>query len=168
LRQDEIERILLALGCDPQVTPVTETARVGFAWLFAIETAMRAGEIVGLRWADINGAVAKLHMTKNGEARDVPLSVEAVRLLNFLPRGKSDDTVFQIDSHSLDALWRKGRDRALVEDLHFHDARREALTRLSKKLPVMELAAVSGHLDLRILMKTYYAPDAADIATRMG
>lgn len=166
--QGEIERILMALGCDPQVTPVTATARAGFAWLFAIEVGMRAGEIVGLRWSDIHGNVARLPKTKNGRERNVPLTVEAVRLLNFLPRVESDDRVFQIDSRSLDTLWRKGRDRALVKGLHFHDSRREALTRLSKKLPVMELAAVSGHLDLRILMKTYYAPDAADIATRMG
>jgi len=45
---------------------------------------MRAGEIVGLRRQDITGRVAHLPETKNGDARNVPLSSEAVRLLEAL------------------------------------------------------------------------------------
>ncbi len=47
---DEIERLLLALGYSRTATPKTRTACVGAAFLFAIETAMRAGEIVGMQW----------------------------------------------------------------------------------------------------------------------
>jgi integrase len=164
----EVECLLRTLVCDPQVTPVTKTARVGFAFLFALETAMRAGEIVGLKWADITGHTAVLRMTKNGHGRVVPLSREALRLISLLPHTGPDGSVFQIESQQLDFMFRRATAKALIEDLHFHDSRREALTRLAKKLSPMELAKVSGHRDLRILLNVYYAPDVADMASRIG
>lgn len=166
--QDEIDRLMLVMGCDPQVTPTTMTARAGFAFLFAIETAMRAGEIVGLRWGDIKDNVAELDKTKNGSSRRVPLSVEARRLLTMLPRPENVESAFQIDSQNLDALFRKAKAMALIDDLHFHDTRREALTRLASKVDVMTLAKISGHRDLRILQNTYYAPKMEDIAALLG
>ena len=57
---------------------------------------------------------------------------------------------------------------ALIEDLHFHDTRREALTRLSKVFDVMELARISGHRDLRVLQNVYYAPSVKDLADKLG
>ena len=165
---DEIERILYALGYVDGVTPDTKTARVGVAALFAIETAMRAGEICELTWDNINfdRRVAHLPKTKNGHPRDVPLSKEAIKLLQCLP--KDADTAFNVPVASLDVLWRrKGCARAGVEGLHFHDLRREALTRLAKKVDVLTLAKISGHRDLRILSNTYYAPDMADIANQL-
>jgi len=61
-------------------------------------------------------------------------------------------------------VFRRARDNCGIQDLHFHDTRREALTRLSKKVPVEVLAKISGHRDLRILLNVYYRPDMADIA----
>jgi len=164
LEPSEIHRLLLAMGTDPQITPSTTTARVGFALLFAIETAMRAGEICNLTWPDIKGRTAHLSDTKNGHERDVPLSKEALRLISLLPRDEADDRVFLLNSDQIDALFRKAKARALIDDLHFHDSRREALTRLSAKVDVMTLAKISGHRDLRILQNTYYAPRMEDVA----
>ncbi|WP_050764622.1 tyrosine-type recombinase/integrase [Marinomonas sp. MED121] len=56
------------------------------------------------------------------------------------------------------------RNKCLLDDLHFHDSRREALTRLATKVDVLNLAKISGHKDLRILQRVYYAPDMADVA----
>lgn len=163
---DEIERLLLACGYDYAAAPETAQARVGAALLFAIETAMRAGEIVNLTWSHVylDRRVAHLPLTKNGHARDVPLSREALRLLDQLALIREGDSVFQIASPILDALFRKAKARALIEDLHFHDSRREALSRMARKVGVLDLAKISGHRDLRILQNTYYAPDAADLA----
>jgi integrase len=72
-----------------------------------------------------------------------------------------------LSTSTLDALFRKAKARALVEDLHFHDTRREALTRLSKVFDVMELARVSGHRDLRVLQNVYYAPAIGDLAAKL-
>jgi len=161
ITDDEIERICLATGYhDGRLD--TAMSRVGAAFLFAIETAMRAGEICGLRAEDVNGRVAHLPKTKNGYARNVPLSSRAIEILAQLPDGES--TLFNVAGASLDALFRKAKARAIIEDLHFHDTRREALSRLAKKVDVLTLAKISGHRDLRILSNVYYQTDMGEVA----
>jgi len=169
---DEIERLIYCCGYERDAAPVTEQARVGAAFLFEIETAMRAGEIVNLKWSDVDitRRVANLRSaprerprTKNGDDRVVPLSLEALRLIEQC-RGIDATRVFAIGGDQLDVLFRRARDRALIDDLHFHDGRREALTRLAAKVDVMTLAKISGHRDLRILLRVYYAPNMESVA----
>ncbi len=157
----------MALGYDCNEPPATITARVGAAMLFAIETAMRAGEIVSLTWnhVDTGTRVAHLPKTKNGFSRDVPLSQEAVRIINQV-RVDDTESVFNLRSDQVDALFRKAKSRALITDLHFHDTRAEAITRLSKKVDILTLARISGHRDLRKL-QIYYRESAAEIAKRL-
>lgn len=158
LTQEQIDAILYTCGTG------TTTAQVGAVMLFALETAMRAGEICGLTWEHVHNRHVHIPETKNGEARDVPLSSKAKELIN---QQTKEDPVFSISTSQLDALWRKCRDRALIEDLHFHDTRRTALTRLAKKFGVMDLAKISGHKDLRILQEVYYAPTVDDLADKL-
>jgi len=56
------------------VLAITGYQRVAVAFLFAIETAMRAGDICGLVDSDIVSRTATLRQTKNGTMRGVPLS----------------------------------------------------------------------------------------------
>jgi integrase len=159
------EKELMALKISAGHDLTNATARAYHAFLFAIETAMRAGEIIGLRSEDISfeKRFARLPMTKNGTSRDVPLSSEAMRLIKELPKS---DPVFNLSSHLLDALWRKLRDRAAVTDLRFHDSRHEAITRLARKLDVLDLARMVGHRDLKMLM-IYYNATAEELAKRL-
>ncbi|WP_027469163.1 tyrosine-type recombinase/integrase [Deefgea rivuli] len=169
--QDEIDRLLLACGYDHNEKPITMQSRVGSALLFAFETGMRAGEIVGIKpeHIDLTRRIVHLPKTKNGHPRDVPLSKEAIRLLQQLDGiAPPKAAVFSISSGSLDALFRKARDRAMIEGVRFHDSRAEGLTRLAKKLSPMELAKVSGHRDLRILLNTYYREDPASLVDKLG
>lgn len=173
---DEIERLLFALGYDyNDAPPATQTARVGAAFLFAIETGMRAGEIVALRRDEVFAEAR--YLTVTGQAtgagktaaarRDVPLSSEALRILRQL-EDLEGETVFGIASTAtLDALFRKAKGRALIDDLHFHDTRHEAITRLAKRLDVLELARAVGHRDLRQLM-TYYNETASALAKKLA
>lgn len=167
--EDEIERICLALGLDvDQAEPVTTVnQRVGVAFLFAIETAMRAGEICGLIPTDVAGRVATLRQTKNGTKRFVPLSSRATALLQLLPAPAEGGTLFGVTAGSLDALFRKAKKRAMIEDGTFHDTRHLAITRLAKKIDVLDLARMVGHRDLKQLM-VYYNESAASIATRLN
>lgn len=159
---DEIDRLCLALGFDDE--PVrSKNQAVAVAFLFAIETAMRAGEICALQSENISGRVAVLPMTKNGTKRDVPLSTRAIELLSFLPTPQEGEPMFGLTSASLDALFRKARGKSLVEGMTFHDTRHEAITRLAKKLNVLELARMVGHRDLRML-QIYYNETAAKLA----
>lgn len=159
----------MTLGIEvDQAEPVeTMTQRVGIVFLFAIETAMRAGEICGLMTADISGRVATLPQTKNGMKRAVPLSTRAAVLLELLPEQKEGGTVFGVTSKSLDALFRKAKTRAAINDATFHDTRHLAITRLAKKLNVLDLARMVGHRNLKQL-QVYYNETAEDIATRLG
>ena len=145
------DREMAALAISPGSDLSNATARTFHAFLFAIETAMRSGEILSLTWdnIDLKAKVAHLPMTKNGQPRDVPLSREAVRLLEALPYA---DPVFDLTSPLRDALWRKLRARAGVEGLTFHDARHMAITRLARRLDVLDLARMVGHKNISELM----------------
>lgn len=165
ITQDEIDRIVWACGD----TAETQQGRVGLAFRFALETAMRAGEILALEWADIDVGkrvayvrAVKPGAKKTGISRVVPLSSAALAIIERLSR--SNPTLFAMNSASLDALFRKAKRRAIIDGLHFHDSRAEALTRLSKKLDVMQLARVSGHRDLQTLHNVYYREQAEDMA----
>lgn len=167
---EEIERIAFVAGFDFAYPSLTSQSRTAEAMLFAIETAMRAGEICNAKWQDLRAEGKILHIptSKNGHARDVPLSMMARKIIQHLAliRKEDDDRIFQINSATLDANFRKLKDKAGLgaEDLHFHDTRREALSRMAKKVEVMTLAKISGHRDIKILLNTYYAPDMEEIA----
>lgn len=163
---DEIKRIRLSGGLDAGYSVKTATERSVMAFLFALETAMRSGEILGLVWkhVDLRKRVAHLPKTKNDDARDVPLSSEAVAILKSFPKGGGP--IFDISDRDRDVLFRKVRNRSAVENLHFHDSRAEAIWRLSKKLDVMQLARAVGHRDLKSLL-IYYQESAEDMAKRL-
>jgi integrase len=165
ISDDEIARMLHGFGYAYDKAPCTTTSRVGAAFLFAIETAMRAGEIAALTWDAISGSVAYLPITKNGFPRHVPLSVEARRILGQLPKD-GGMSVFGLKVGQIDALFRKVRSRAMIHNLHFHDTRHEAITRLARKLDVLDLARMVGIRDLRMLM-VYYNARPEDIAVRL-
>ena len=59
--------------------------------ILAIETGMRRGELLGLRWEHINldRRTCHLPITKNGNSRDIPLSNCAVETLSNLPHNLS-------------------------------------------------------------------------------
>lgn len=158
---DEIERLSVA-GNDPH----TSLGRAHIAFMFAIETGMRASEIAGLTAESVDAGrrVAHLARTKNGTARDVPLSREAIRLLELLPAG---DPLFGFHKGTtLSSNWYALKEKAVVVGLSFHDSRHEAVTRLSKKLDVLALARMIGHKNIRELM-TYYNETAEELAARL-
>ena len=144
--------------------------------LFALETAMRRGELLSLTWKDVDlkKRVAYLEITKNGTARAVPLSSRAVAVLESLKEEKdgvqalSVGKVFKTTEAALKKAFERACERAGINDFHFHDLRHEATSRLAEKLPnLIELAAVTGHKDLRML-KRYYHPRAEDLARKLG
>lgn len=163
----EIDRLLFATGYVFDNPPTTATARVGAACLYAVETAMRAGEIAGLAWENVKleQRYCKIEGGKTSAAkRDVPLSAEAIRIIEQMPKDAA--TVFNVTTAQIDALFRKAKGKAMVEDLHFHDLRHTAITRLAKKLDVLALARMVGHRDLRHL-QIYFNESAEDMANRL-
>lgn len=164
----EVEALAKAFGVWETLAAETQRNRIGLAFLFALETAMRSGEICELRWPDVHleERYVTVRTSKNGDSRDVPLTARAVQILRALPLGFAP--VFGLSAAKRDGLFRKVRDGvSTIKDLHFHDARAEAVWRLSKKLDVLELARVIGHRNLSSLL-IYYRATAAELARKLG
>ena len=102
--------------------------------VIALETGMRLGEIMSLRWSyvDLENQVARLTDTKNGTRRDAPLSSCAVATLETLPRSL-DGRVFPLAADTVKRGYRRAVERAELGDLRFHDLRHEATSRLFER-----------------------------------
>lgn len=124
--------------------------------MLALETAMRQGEILKLRWEHINlkTRVAHLPETKNGTKRDVPLSLKARDALIRMGV-KNQGRVFSYTPEGLKSTWRFMLLKLGIVNLHFHDMRHEAISRLFElgTLDMMEIAAISGHKSLAMLKR---------------
>lgn len=138
-------------------------------FLLALETAMRRSDLLRLRWADIDldRRTAHVRKSKNNEGRTVPLSSKAVAILENLERTESGE-VFPLTPNAVNKAWQRARRKANLDDLHFHDTRHEATSRLfEKSLNVMEVASITGHKDLTVLKK-YTHLYAEDLAKKLG
>ena len=177
LAPDEIESIVKH----------TESPTLAGIALIAVETGMRRGEIVGMTWEMVNlkKRTVTLPETKNGEKRIVPLSPEAIRILERIPR-RIDGKVWGLDDpHSVTTAFRKALSRsraayvkeceekgtkpdsAFLVNLTFHDLRHEATSRFFENgFNPMEVATITGHKTLQML-KRYTPLRAEDLAERM-
>jgi integrase len=170
----ERDFVVAALGFDG-ATVESIAHETAAAFLLALETAMRAGEILAIAPADVDyrARVVTLHRSKTGPGRVVPLSKRAAELLRIVSgkqllrvRQHREGRLFHVDNDSLDMTFRRARMAAGLSGLTFHDTRRTALTRLAKRFDVLELARISGHSNVSQLL-TYYAPDVGTFASRM-
>lgn len=149
-----------------------QACEAGPAWLaplvtLAIETAMRRGELAGLTDDAIAGAIAHLPKTKNGDARDVPLSPAAQAAIEAIRKAQGGRLVMPaaitITHAFIDATKAAG-----LADLHFHDLRREATSRLFEHgLGIQEVAAITGHRTWAMLA-VYTRPRVEDLARKLA
>ena len=166
--QDEIERLTIAFDLESDEW-ISEKQITGAMFLFAIETAMRSGEVRAIQNKHVTGNVVHLPSTKTGESRDVPLTDRALEILEKVGgiRTGPDQHPFDIDAESRDSVFRAARDKCEIVDLHFHDTRHEAITRLAKRLEILDLARMTGHRNLNELL-TYYEASGEDLAERLN
>lgn len=168
--QADVDAFLKAAGWAEDKKPTKGREYVGWALLLALETAMREGEICMPKVADFHEAERYLHLadTKNGDARNVPLSKKAIGYLKTLCEGKkAEDKIVPLVADTLCEYVLDVRRACGLEHLHFHDTRHTAATAMSKKLSnVLELSAQTGHRSLKSLQR-YYHPTAADIASKL-
>lgn len=140
------------------------------AVVFSLETAVRQGELINLRWehVDIKRRIALLTETKTNESRSVPLSTVALNTLNNLPT-RAGGRVFPIERQTLYRAFVRACIRAGIDDYNWHDLRHESISRLAERgdLSVLELSAVSGHKTLAML-KRYTHLQAERLAEKLG
>lgn len=135
--------------------------------LFALTTGMRRGELLGLRWPDVDleRRVAVLQNTKNGDRRSVPIVPEVAELLREHGRVRrlDNDLIFTRDAAEVwtfDKAWYAALKAAKVKDFRFHDLRHTAASYLAMSgASVPELAAVLGHRTLQMVKRYAHLSD---------
>lgn len=146
----------------------TKSEQLSHIILFAIETAMRRGEICKARWShlDLSKRILKIPQTKTGVPRTIPLSSKAIEILQTLPN--INESIFGLQSESISQAFERACRRANIIDLNFHDLRHEAVSRLFEKgFSLPEVAAISGHKTWAML-KRYTHLKAEDLAKKLG
>jgi integrase len=147
-----------------------KSREVALAYLLGCETAMRPWEMLGISKYQVHWRECFVHLedTKNGDERDVPLSPGAVEVLAELDRMNPGGEFFTVTEGTLTKLWADARTRAgYGKGIHFRHSRREGIRRLSKRLPILDLARAVGHRDLNSLM-IYYQEEASEMAKKLA
>ena len=165
LTDDERKRLLKA--CEEVNHPYLYTVVV-----LALATGMRQGEILAIRWDDVNfekGYII-LHETKNGERRRIPLTEHAYKVLKgfyekrdiatslIFPDFKSKQIgkVFHIRN-----AWNNLLDAAKIKDFRFHDLRHSAASYLAMNgASLAEIAEVLGHKTLQMVKRYAHLSEA--------
>lgn len=162
------------IGRERRVSPDEETRLMAAARAYsstapaiielALETGMRRGEIASLTWENIllSQHTLRLSTSKNGEGRDIPLSVRAELILRTLPRELSG-VVFRLTSaDSITKLFVRICTRAGIKNLRFHDLRHEAASRIAPHVPATTLAKIFGWKTMQMALR-YYNPSPAEL-----
>lgn len=161
LTPDEEQRIIEA--AEKHSNPM-----LGWIVNLALHTAMRTSELVTLTRDQVNIKRRIVHLaeTKNGSARTVPLSLEATEIF----KQALDNPIRPIDTnliffgepgkdkkrrpYQFSKLWSNLLKELGVENLHFHDLRHEAISRLVEGgLTDQKVSAISGHKSMQMLKR---------------
>lgn len=159
----------------------TNSASIKVIARLALETGARLGELASIQSQDVDldKGLLRFPVTKNGDARVIPLTQKSKEILISLVENAGGGALFQSGSRTLSGAWadavRRGRitylkscrDSAVVPekewlvDLHFHDLRHERISRLAELgLGTLELSAISGHRSLAMLKRyTHINPE---------
>jgi integrase len=181
LNKDEETRLLAACGGEREATyertrfgkkeTITMKLTVDNPYLkaiilLAVDAGLRRGEILKLRWEDIDFGKNLIHIvathTKTERARMVPLTDRAKAELLRVQNYSVCNRPFPISEFK--TSWQTAKRIARIDDLHFHDLRRTALTRWqSLGLPLAVAGKLAGHTNLQTTMKHYTGTDAETI-----
>lgn len=187
--EDRIRKVLAndpeylkGLGVERGIRPESQKPMM-LLFELAIETAMRMREMFTLTvdQIDIERRTVFLDKTKNGDSRQVPLSTVALAVLKDYLTTESKGAVFpefwngdmteaglRKASSRLSGRWRTIARLAKCDDLHFHDLRHEATSRLFERTTLSDtkIAKITGHRDPRMLMR-YANLRASDLADQL-
>jgi integrase len=152
--------------------------------LTAAFTGLRLGELIALRWRDVDfaGSVIRVRASysagalttpKSGKVRSVPMAPDVAAVLARLgDRGHSvgdDELVFPgdaaqyLDGSALRRRYKLALSRAGLRALRFHDLRHTFGTRVIAKADVRRVQEWMGHSDIQTTMKyLHYAPRPED------
>lgn len=147
--------------------------------VLAISTGMRCGEIMSLTWPDVDlkrGQIV-LHDTKNKERRAVPLTGQALGLLQELEKVRRQDSNLLFPGNKPEKpvefrnAWEYALEKAKITNFRFHDLRHTAASYLAMNgATLAEIAEVLGHKTLAMVKRYSHMSDAhtAGVVERMN
>jgi len=162
----EVKAMLRALGL-PKKRALPRHA-VGYAFLLALATGMRQGELAAITWDNVHPNYIHTKSKSMVEfTRDVPLSGFAKAVVKRM-RGYHPTSMFNITAGSIDTHFRNARIRAGLDGFTFHDSRHTAATRIGRsgKWTLMEMCKAFGWKDPKQAM-TYFNPTGDDLAGKL-
>ena len=125
--------------------------------LLAITTGARKGELINLRWKDLDfdRQTAYVETTKNGEPKVLPLTkdviVELSRFKDQAPQLIFNSEIKTSKSYEFYKLWKKALKQAEIEDFRFHDLRHTTASYLAQSgASLLEIADVLGHKQIQM------------------
>ncbi len=122
-------------------------SHIGVLVEFAIETAMRRGEIANMLPDHVDGELLRVPKTKTDAPRIIPLSPRAQEIL----RGRvmvPGSPVWAVERDSMTQAFRRICAAHEIVDLRFHDLRHEGTSRFFESgMMIQEVAAITGHSD---------------------
>lgn len=124
--------------------------------VIALESAMRQGELLSMRWENVywSKRTVLLPTTKNGDIREVPLSRKAYAILSEHLTPQREGKIFSYTANGFKSSWRVFIQSIEIDDFHFHDLRRCAISSLLERgLNTMEVSAISGHKSMAMLKR---------------
>ncbi len=145
--------------------------------LFAAVTGMRQGEILSLRWdqVDFRARVARLSSsasfrTKTGKRRSVPLGDTAVQVLRARESGHESGIVFTLRGRPMLRRWvttklrRYVREIGLDRRLNFHSLRTSFASWLALDgVSIYQISKLLGHSDVKITQEYYAHLEPAEL-----
>ncbi len=148
LTPEEKDRLIEACSMSPYLRPIVE---------LAIHTGMRRGEILGLRWSDIDvrRRTITLHQTKNNERRVIPINRTVAAVLKASPRHLDSDRLFPgINGNMVVMAFHRACRRAGIPDCRFHDLRHTFGSHLAMAgFNLRTIQQLLRHKDLRMTMR---------------
>ncbi len=150
--------------------------------VLALSTGMRHGEIMWLRWDDIDFARQRITLlnTKNNDIRVLPLADLALELLTALHQSRSTTATLLFPSALQRAeqrpveimkAWSTAISRAGIKNFRFHDLRHSCASYLAMNgATVVELSSLLGHRTLQMVKRYAHLSDAhtTTIVTKMN
>jgi len=167
---DEIER-LLEYFADQDAQPHTKIP-MRIICEFQILTARRISETCRLRWGDVDHEkrTCLVRDLKNPRGKGFhdffPLLGRAYDIVMAQPRltDSPDERIFPYNSKSCSIRYTQAKKVLGIENLHLHDSRREAISRMFEQgYNVPEVAKLSLHRNPTLLLGTYTALKAEDL-----
>jgi integrase len=161
---EDKERLRLLEACKQSKYPALYNIVV-----LALSTGARRGEIINLRWKDVDfkRRIITLHETKNGERRILPLTGHAYECMQMHEKVRRIDTDFVFPSAdpkqvmNFQFYWNQAVKAANIQDFRFHDLRHSAASYLAMNgASLAEIAEVLGHKTLQMVKRYAHLSEA--------